>query len=313
MSASMLLGMFLLDLCIGDPRGWPHPIIWIGRLISHLENWLREKMKNLRAAGVVLVLLVLALSGFAAMFSLQLASALSGWLEGLVALWIGWNCLALRSLHRESAQVIQALKGGNLNEARQSLSMIVGRETSQLDEEGMLRACLETVAENASDGVIAPLFYLVIGGPILALLYKAVNTLDSMVGYKHEHYLEFGWAAARLDDVLNFIPARLTGLLLIIVSFPLGMNGWAAWRVMLRDAGKHASPNAGWPEAASAGALGIQLGGPADYFGQRIEKAAIGDADQKISVSHYHQMIRLLYSSSCLAVGIGVLLLGVVQ
>lgn len=313
MSAGLLLGILLLDLCLGDPRGWPHPIVWIGRLISRLETWLRGELKNLRAAGVVLVLLVLAISGFSALAVLQISGILSGWLAGLVSLWIGWNCLALRSLHRESVLVIEALERGDLNEARQSLSMIVGRETAQLDEEGVLKACLETVAENASDGVVAPLFYLVLGGPILGLLYKAVNTLDSMVGYKNERYREFGWAAARLDDLLNYLPARLTGLLLMVVSFPLGLNGRSAWRTMLRDAEKHASPNAGWPEAAVAGALGIQLGGPADYFGKRIDKATIGDADQKLSVDHYHQLIRLLYGSSFVAVGIGVFVLGVVQ
>jgi len=313
MSAGLLLGMLFLDLCLGDPRGWPHPIVWIGHLISRLEALLRGDVKNLRAAGIVLVLLVLAISGLSALAIIQLAGLISGGLAGLVVLWIGWNCLALRSLHRESAVVVKALERGDLNEARQALSMIVGRETAQLDEEGVLRACLETVAENASDGVIAPLFYLVIGGPILGLLYKAVNTLDSMVGYKNERYRELGWAAARLDDLLNYLPARLTGLLLMLVAFPLGLNGWAAWRTMLRDAGKHASPNAGWPEAAAAGALGIQLGGPADYFGKRIEKATIGAADQKLSVNHYHQIILLLYGSSFVALGIGVLILGVVR
>jgi len=313
MSASLLFGILLLDLCFGDPRGWPHPIVWIGRLISRLETWLRGDVKNLRAAGTILVLLVMAISGFTALFVLTLATTLSAWLVGLVTLWIGWNCLALRSLHRESALVVQALTRDDLNEARQALSMIVGRETAHLDEEGVLKACLETVAENASDGVIAPLFYMILGGPILALLYKAVNTLDSMVGYKNEKYLELGWASARLDDLLNYIPARLSGLLIITVAFPLGLNGGAAWRIMLRDAGKHASPNAGWPEAAAAGALEVQLGGPANYFGHQIEKSTIGDAVQKLTVGHYHQMVRLLYGTTLLAAVIGLLILGIVQ
>jgi len=313
MTAGLMLGALLLDLCLGDPRGWPHPVIWVGRLISRLEAWLRDELKHLQAAGVVLVLLVLAISGFAALFALELAASLGGWLAGLVTLWVGWNCLALRSLHRESALVIEALERGDLNDARQALSMIVGRETAQLNDEGVLKACLETVAENASDGVVAPLFYLALGGPILGLLYKAVNTLDSMVGYKNDKYREFGWAAARLDDLLNFIPSRLTGLLMVAAAFPLGLDGGGAYRVMLRDAAKHASPNAGWPEAAAAGALGVQLGGRADYFGQRFDKATIGDADEKLTVKHYHQMIRLLYASSLLAAAIGVLLLGVFQ
>ena len=313
MSPELLLGILLLDLCLGDPRGWPHPIVWIGRLIAGLEAWLRTELKNLRSAGVILVLLVLAISGLSALAALQLAGAGSGWLAGLMTIWIGWNCLALRSLHKESALVVEALQRGDLNDARQCLSMIVGRETAQLGEEEVLKACIETVAENASDGVIAPLFYLVLGGPVLALLYKASNTMDSMIGYKNDHYRQFGWAAARLDDLLNYIPARLTGLLLVAVSFPLGLNGWAALRIMLRDSGKHSSPNAGWPEAASAGALGIQLGGPASYFGTRIDKPTFGDADQNVTVAHYRQMISLLYASSLLAAALGLLILGVVR
>lgn len=209
--------------------------------------------------------------------------------------------------------VIKSLEQGDLNEARQALSMIVGRETSQLDEEGVLKACLETVAENASDGVIAPLFYLVLGGPILGLLYKAVNTMDSMIGYKNDRYLELGWAAARLDDLLNIIPARLTGLLLVAVAYPLGLNGRSALRIMLRDAGKHASPNAGWPEAAAAGAMAIQLGGSATYFGKQVEKATIGDAGQPLSITHYHQLVQMLYGSSFLAVVLFLLCLGGAQ
>jgi adenosylcobinamide-phosphate synthase len=313
MSAGLLLAILLLDLGLGDPRGWPHPIVWIGRLVIRLEAPLRESVKHPRTAGIVLVLLVLAVCACSAWGVLQLTAAAAGWLAGLVTLWIGWNCLALRSLHRESALVVEALQRGDLNEARQCLSLIVGRETAQLDEQAVLKACLETVAENASDGVIAPLFYLVLGGPIAALLYKASNTMDSMIGYRNDRYRQFGWAAARLDDLLNYLPARLTGLLLVTAAFPLGLNGWAAWRIMLRDAGKHASPNAGWPEAACAGALGVQLGGPADYFGERIEKATLGDADQKLSVDHYRRMIRLLYGSSFLAAALGILLLGLTR
>ncbi|PLX87214.1 MAG: cobalamin biosynthesis protein CobD [Desulfuromonas sp.] len=308
MSGLLLLGSFLLDLALGDPRGWPHPIIWIGRLITRLELWLRAEITDLRIAGTILVLLVLAITGMTAWGVLACAALWSAWLALAVALWIGWSCLALKSLHRESAEVIAALENNDLPGARQALSMIVGRETSQLDEEAILKACLETVAENASDGVIAPLFYLLLGGPILALLYKAVNTMDSMVGYKNEKYKNFGRSAARLDDLLNLIPARLTAALIAVAAVLLGLNGAAAWRVMKRDARKHASPNAGWPEAAAAGALGVQLGGPSDYFGTRVEKATLGDAIETLCVDHYHQMIRLLYVASGLAVSGGLLL-----
>jgi adenosylcobinamide-phosphate synthase len=221
------------------------------------------------------------------------------------------NCLALRSLHLESKTVIEALEEGDLGAARSALSMIVGRETAQLDEEGILRATIETVAENASDGVIAPLFYLSLGGPVAALLYKAANTLDSMVGYKNERYLQFGRVAAQLDDLLNWIPARLTGLLLIAAAGLTGLNSRSAWRIMWRDARLHASPNAGWPEAAVAGALNLKLGGDAVYFGQRIEKPTFGDGGVSITIGHYRQMIRLLYVASSLGVLIALILLGV--
>ena len=175
---------------------------------------------------------------------------------------------------------------------------------------GILKATLETVAENTSDGVIAPLFYLLLGGPLLGLVFKAVSTLDSMVGYKNKKYRDFGWAGARLDDLLNYIPARLTGFLFVAAAFPLRLNGYGALQVMLRDAGKHASPNAGWPEAAAAGALDLQLGGAAVYFGQTIEKPSFGDAGQRVTCQHYRQMIRLLYLSTGFAVLLGLLFLG---
>ncbi len=233
-------------------------------------------------------------------------------LAWLVSLWLGWSCLALRSLHVESAAVIKELEAGDLEAARLALSMIVGRETGSLNEEEILKATLETVAENASDGVIAPLFYLLIGGPVLALLFKAVSTLDSMVGYKNEKYREFGWAGARLDDLLNYLPARLTGFLFVLAAFPLQLNGHAAWQIMRRDAAKHDSPNAGWPEAAAAGALGVQLGGAAIYFGQRVDKPTFGDADQQPTIRHFRQLIKLLYVSTAIAALLGLLFLGVI-
>jgi adenosylcobinamide-phosphate synthase len=229
-------------------------------------------------------------------------------------LWLAASCLALRSLHLESKAVIEALAEGDLGTARQALSMIVGRETAQLDEDEILRATIETVAENASDGVIAPLFYLCLGGPVAALLYKAVNTLDSMIGYKNEHYLQFGRVAAQLDDLLNWIPARLTGLLLVAAAWLTGLNGRGAWQIMRRDAHLHASPNAGWPEAAAAGALNLRLGGDAVYFGERITKPTFGDPGDNsapISLGHYQQMIRLLYVSAFLGLLAALLLLGV--
>jgi adenosylcobinamide-phosphate synthase len=311
MTTGLFLAILLLDLVLGDPHGWPHPIVWIGRLIRRLENWLRATVKQLRLAGSLLVLFTLLITAAVTGVLLQFATAFGEGLAWLVSLWLGWSCLALRSLHAESSAVIKELECGNLDASRQALSMIVGRETGSLDEEEILKATLETVAENASDGVVAPLFYLLLGGPILGMLYKAASTLDSMVGYKNDAYREFGWAGARLDDLLNFIPARMTGFLFVAAAFPLKLNGYGALQVMLRDAGKHASPNAGWPEAAAAGALNIQLGGAATYFGRKIEKPTFGAADQKPAIRHYRQLIKLLYLSTGLAVLIGLLFLGV--
>ena len=310
MTSGLLLAILILDLLLGDPHGWPHPIVWIGRLIETVEVRLRETQLKKRLAGVVLVMVVVGLTAVSLAFALRVAAVFGDWLAWLLALWVGWSCLALRSLHRESRAVIDELERGDLVAARQALSMIVGRETAQLDEEAILKATLETVAENASDGVIAPIFYLLLGGPVLGLVYKAASTLDSMVVYINEKYREFGWAGARLDDILNYIPARLTGCLFVAAAFPLKLNGYGALQVMLRDAGKHASPNAGWPEAAAAGALNLQLGGPAVYFGQTVAKPCFGDAGERVTSKHYRQLIKLLYLATLFAVLLGWLLLG---
>ncbi|NCO52377.1 MAG: cobalamin biosynthesis protein CobD, partial [Deltaproteobacteria bacterium] len=211
----------------------------------------------------------------------------------------------------ESQPVIEALQRGELDAARQALAMIVGRDTAQLDAAGILRATVETLAENAADGVIAPLFYLCLGGPVAGLLYKAVNTLDSMIGYKNQRYLHFGRVAARLDDLLNWFPARLTGLLLVAAAWLNGMDGPGAWRMMRRDAKRHLSPNAGWPEAAAAGALGLQLGGDAFYGGDYVEKATFGEPLRPIVIADYGRMLRLLYTSALLGLLLALLLLGV--
>ena len=310
MTAGLLFAILLLDLLLGDPHGWPHPIVWIGRLIEKLEKWLGEVQLQKRLAGVVLVICVISTTAIAMTFALRVAGVFGTWLAWLLALWAGWSCLALRSLHKESQLVIDDLERGDLDAARKSLSMIVGRETAHLDEEGILKATMETVAENTSDGVIAPLFYLLLGGPVLGMVYKAVSTLDSMVGYKNGKYRDFGWAGARLDDLLNYIPARLTGFLFVAAAFPLKLNGYGALHVMLRDAGKHTSPNAGWPEASAAGALNLQLGGPAVYFGQAVEKPCFGDPGSRVTSKHYRQLIKLLYLATFFAVLLGLLLLG---
>ncbi|TYO98449.1 adenosylcobinamide-phosphate synthase [Geothermobacter ehrlichii] len=304
----LIAAAFLLDLLLGDPYGWPHPVIGIGKFIKRLELVLASLLDNRRLAGVLLAAATLAATGLVTWAIIFLAARLHPVAGLAVTVWLGYTTLAMRSLHVESRRVVTLLEQGRIEEARRSLSLIVGRETSQLDEEQILRACIETVAENTSDGIVGPLFYLFVGGPVLAMMYKAASTLDSMVGYTDDRYREMGWASARLDDLLNLIPARLTGLLMVLASVPLGLNVWNALRVMLRDARKPSSPNAGYPESAAAGALGVQLGGPATYFGERVDKPTLGDADRRIDIGCYRRMIRLMYLTSFFALLLGLVI-----
>ena len=309
MNPTLLLLAVGLDLLLGDPRFLYHPVVAIGRLINLLESGLRRLFNNLRIAGVVLCLTVLLTTGVLTYGILWLAGEVHSLVQAAVAVYLTFTTLALRQLHKESRTVVELVEAGDIENARRSLTLIVGRDTAHLSEEEIVRACIETVAENSSDGIIAPLFYLCLGGPVLAMIYKAANTLDSMVGYRNERFREMGRAAARFDDLLNLIPARLTGLLIVLVSVPLGLNGWASLKVMLRDARKTSSPNAGFPEAAAAGALGVQLGGPAVYFGEEVMKPTLGDPDRSITVGTYYGMVRLMYASSFLALSIGVVLI----
>jgi adenosylcobinamide-phosphate synthase len=313
MSAALAAAAFGLDLLLGDPRGWPHPVVWIGRLIGGLEALWTRLCGRSYGAGVLLTLSTLAVAGGAAWGGLALARTLHPWLGVAVSLWLAYGCLALRALHLESLAVVQRLEAGDLAGARQALSMIVSRDTAVLDEAGVLRAAIETVAENTSDGVVAPLFYLCLGGPLLALLYKAVSTLDSMVGYRSERYRAVGWASARLDDLLNLVPARLTGVLMVVAAFLLRLDAAGAWRCLRRDARKHLSPNAGFPEAAAAGALGVRLGGPAVYSGRTVEKATLGDDRRPVTIDSYRGAVRLLYLSSCFTLVLGLLAIGALR
>lgn len=296
MTGLELLAACGLDLWLGDPRRLPHPVVGIGALVGFCEDTLYDRFLSRWVGGALLVLAVLAVTAFVSWLLLTLATAIHSWLGALLTVWLAYTTLALRELHGQSAAVVDCLERGEIDAARTALAMIVGRETADLDEQGILRACLETVAENTSDGVVAPLFYLGLGGPVGGLLYKAVNTMDSMLGYRSERYREFGWAAARLDDLCNWVPARLTAGLMVAGSFLLGLNGWNAWRILCRDRHRHASPNAGFPEAAAAGALAIQLGGPARYFGEEVVKPTLGDADRPLSVALFRKMVYLMYA-----------------
>lgn len=294
----------LLDLIIGDPHWLPHPVVAIGRFITLLDRWLRRDWLNERLAGIFLLLLVVFCSAAVTSLLLQLFTyllPLAGW---LTAILISSTCLAARSLHLESARVATALLAGDLKSARNYLSYIVGRDTDLLDESEIWRALVETVAENSSDGIIAPFFWLTLGGPVVAIAYKSVSTLDSMVGYKNSRYLQFGWASARMDDLLNFIPARLSALLLVIAAPLAGCSATAAARITLRDRLNHPSPNSGHPEAAAAGALGIRLGGAASYEGKSSWKEYIGDNLRPLDEHAYRGMIKLMYISTFLMAGV---------
>lgn len=305
MIPSLVACAFLLDLILGDPRGLPHPVVWIGQLIRQLEALWTRLLANRYLAGLLLTCSILALTGIAT-WGLLAATATFHRLLGILAwLWVAHACLATRALHLESSEVVEHLAAGRIEAARQSLAMIVSRDTSHLDEEGILRATCETVAENTSDGVVAPLFFLCFGGPIAAMVYKAASTLDSMVGYKNERYLKLGWASARLDDLLNLIPARLTALLTCLAAPLVGLSGWRSFTTTLRDGRKTSSPNAGFPMAAAAGALGVRFGGPARYFGADVEKPILGAQRHPFSVDDYARAIRLMYAVSFLSLLLG--------
>lgn len=299
---AIVLGAVVMDLFLGDPRTLPHPVVIIGWLISWLEGVLRQRISQPRLAGVALLVITVGVSYLVAAGLIYLGTLVAPAVGFLVALYLAWVSIAARSLHVESAKVARALKRGDLPAARVALSYIVGRETAQLDEPEIVRGAVETVAENTGDGVVAPLFYLILGGPALAIAYKAVNTLDSMVGYKNERYLEFGWASARFDDLANFIPARLTGLLMVLAAPLCGLSGEGSWRILRRDCRNHASPNSGYPEAAAAGALGVRLGGANRYFGRMVEKPTIGDPVRPLSLEAYAGVVRLMYGAEALLV-----------
>ncbi|MHC1724440.1 MAG: adenosylcobinamide-phosphate synthase CbiB [Syntrophobacteraceae bacterium] len=299
-----LAAAYVLDLVAGDPESLPHPIRWIGRVISQAENLLYDAKATpllQRISGMLLWLLVIAVVVCASV-ALILISRSAGWIfADIVMIWLAYTTLATRSLHKEASRVALALREGEIPLARERLARIVSRDTSHLDEADILRAVIETVSENISDGIVAPLFYLSLFGPVGAIVYKTINTMDSMLGYLNDRYRYFGWFAARADDIANWIPARLSGWLLVGASACMGKDWRAAGQMMLRDAKKMKSPNAGYPEAAAAGALGIELGGTNIYFGEAVEKPRLGDPQHPITLDTYSHMIRLMYLTSGLA------------
>jgi len=295
---------WLLDYWLGDPPHWPHPVRWIGNLINFMQRHIRQVCKSERAlkiGGGVLWLVVVGVTWGASWGVLHLASLVHPWFGWLAEVWMIYTVLAARCLSDAALDVYRALKHGTLAESREKLSWIVGRDTSQLERPQITRAVVETVAENSVDGVIAPLFFLLLGGAPLAMAYKAVNTLDSMVGYKTEKYRAIGYVSARLDDLANYFPARLSWLLLTIAAFCLRANPRQALRIGWRDRYQHSSPNCAWSEATVAGALGIRLGGPNTYFGERVEKPWMGDEQRGVAIDDITRTIQLMMLASLLA------------
>ena len=300
-AAAVLCGFFM-DLCLGDPDWMPHPVIYMGKAISALEKFLRRKFpdtqKGLLMAGAALAAILPLGSFLMAAAAIYLAGLVHPVLAFLLeTLWC-WQALAVKGLYTESMRVKKKLEEQDLPGARSAVARIVGRDTQNLDAAGVAKAAIETVAENFSDGVAAPLFYLVIGGAPLGLCYKAINTMDSMVGYKNDQYLYFGRAAAKLDDLVNLIPSRLAALLLIVSAYLLRYDGKNAYRIWRRDRRNHKSPNSAQTESACAGALGLRLAGDAWYFGKLVPKPYIGDEIHPIEPQDIRRVNRLMYGAA---------------
>ena len=306
---------FAADLAFGDPLGSFHIVVWIGKLIAALEKSMRKQLpktpRGELAGGALTVVLVCIVSLGVSWGALYLCSLVHPVLRLLVESFLCWQCLAATSLRRESMLVYTPAVADDLPEARKMVGRIVGRDTENLSMEAAVRACVETIAENTSDGEIAPLLYLAIGAPF-GVLYKAINTMDSMLGYKNDRYYYFGRVAAKLDDVANFIPARLTALVMTVSAFFTGLDGKNAWRIFRRDRYKHLSPNSAQSESVCAGALHVQMGGPSVYFGKLKEKPTIGDADRPVEPEDIRRANCLMLVASCLFFVICLLAIGAV-
>ena len=300
---SLLLG-FLLDCLLGDPHGLPHPVVGIGKLISLLEKGLRRIFPKTRAgemtAGGILWVLTVAVSFLVPLGILWLCGLASPILRIAAESVMCWQVLAAKSLKQESMKVYTALKTGTIEDARCAVSMIVGRDTQKLDDKAVTRAAVETVAENCSDGVIAPMLYFALGGAPLAFAYKAVNTMDSMLGYVEMPYKNIGCIPAKLDDVFNYIPARLSGLAMLLAGGLLGLNFKNGWKIFKRDRYNHASPNSAQTESVCAGLLGVRLAGDAWYHGVLHKKKYIGDALREITPEDIPLSCKLMYGTTVL-------------
>lgn len=292
---SLIIG-FIMDLIIGDPNNPVHPVRLIGSFSSRMEKIFRRLFTSkLKIAGLFTWIVVIFTTFFITFGIVKYAFYINNILGIIVEGILLYFCISAKGLNVEGLKVIDILKSGDIEGARKQLSYIVGRDTKSLDEKSIVRAVIETVAENMSDGVIAPLFFAGIGGAPLAMAYKAVNTCDSMFGYKNDKYMDFGFTSAKLDDLFNYIPARLTGYFIVVASFILGLNYKESYKIYKRDRYNHTSPNSAHPEAAVAGVLGVRLGGANYYFGKLVEKPTIGDNKEEIKIEHLYKTNRILF------------------
>ncbi|MDK2878718.1 MAG: adenosylcobinamide-phosphate synthase [Thermoanaerobacteraceae bacterium] len=308
----LIFAAFLLDLVLGDPRRSTHPVVIMGKLISFLEGFIRrffQTSSSLKFGGIVLWLITVGLSYFLTFFVIKLAYGINIWMGHVVSVWLLYTTLAVRNLSDEAMGIFYELKNGNIEKARVRLSGIVGRDTRELQQDEVCRATVETVAENTVDGIVSPLFYAFIGGPPLAMAFKAASTLDSMVGYKNERYLHFGWFSAKMDDFLNYIPARLCGVFMLMAAAVMGLDIRRGFVTAMKDSRKHESPNGGIPESITAGVMGIRLGGINYYFGEPHIRAYLGEKLREIVPEDIKTVVVLSVISSAIALMLGELLL----
>lgn len=294
---------YLLDLVIGDPYSFPHPVRFIGNLIRFTEGKIRiifKSKKQLKIGGFLLWSITV---GFTALVTNLILSLLciNNIFYVIIASIILYTTLSTKCLADEAKKIYEVLKTGDIEKSRKQLSYIVGRDTTSLNENEIIRATVETVAENTVDGIISPMMYGFIGGPVLAMAYKAINTLDSMVGYKNEKYGDIGFASAKIDDIANFIPARITPFFMMIASFILGFNSKKSIKIAMRDRKNHKSPNCAYAEGAVAGALEVQLGGTNMYFGEKVYKPTIGDKDRELEAEDILRTNKIMYLTSFIA------------
>ncbi|MCM8766695.1 MAG: adenosylcobinamide-phosphate synthase CbiB [Candidatus Omnitrophica bacterium] len=306
----ILISVFLIDLIIGDPESFKfHPIRLIGRLIKFFENILRKGKNGLKMKlkGIIFsFLIIFIVVGITSILYFLSRTDYRSFL--IFSIFCGWVSISIKDLQDKAKDIKIKLKKKDLEDARKSLSKIVGRDTRYLSEKEIIKATIESISENTNDGIISPFFYFVIGGPILSILYKTVNTLDSMVGYKNEKYIDFGWFSAKFDDILNFIPARITGVLISISGFFLGYSFLDSIKTIKRYGRKHPSPNSGIPESAIAGTLGIKLGGPIYYNGKKFEKPYLGEKDRDVKIQDIDVSLKISFLSSFLFLILGVIL-----